>query len=308
MHKYKLPRSVLSGWLGDSLKTTKGYGHLLLEQTKSPAGIAEDLRPYFESAHLDAREYIHKAIRIDLHPDAKKAGANATYPNCLPGITLRGLFGEVMSGVLTEHYQYVGKHKWEVPVFLFRYHTDAKDYLFKLARDTKQTRQVIGRPGSDFLALAFNEDGSIKRYLVGEAKWRKTLSKGVFNTLLNGSKNKKGIWHQLNVRDKNIPPGMQDLQTLLIELGSDKYEKAILSIDEALLVRKPKKIPRTNLILIAGVDFSTRSKGQSVVDQKVKPAEYSAKHDLQIVELFLAANGDALIEEIYSSLWKGVRP
>jgi hypothetical protein len=29
------------------------------------------LRPYFESAHFDAREHFHAQAGIDLHPDAK---------------------------------------------------------------------------------------------------------------------------------------------------------------------------------------------------------------------------------------------
>lgn len=50
---------------------------------------------------------------------------HATYP-CLPPITHRGPFGEVMAGMLTEHYEFVGKHSWRIPVFLFRHHEDAE--------------------------------------------------------------------------------------------------------------------------------------------------------------------------------------
>lgn len=302
MHTYKLPNSVISNWLKDSLSVNGDYGHLLLEQIGSNnAQLVKDLRPYFESAHLDAREHFHEEICIDLHPDADAPGSHATYPACLPVKTRRGLFGEVLAGMLTEHYPYVGKHNWEVPIFLFRHHEDAKNYLFALARDPNLTREVLGRHGSDFLAIAFDTDGSIKRYLSGEAKWRKKLGKGVVNTLLNGQKG-KGIWYQLNERDKNIPHGMRQLQKLLKERAPAQYARAILSIDEALLIKDSKPIPRTNLILIAGIDYSSRGIGTSVINQTVKPVEYQSEHDLQVIELFLKDDSEALIDSIYNSL------
>ncbi|MBS9762762.1 aminotransferase [Pseudomonas mosselii] len=305
MHTYKLPKAVLGNWLEDFPSTVGDYGHLLLEQVgSSDAEVVKALRPYFESAHLDAREHFHEEICIDLHPDADAPGSHATYPTCLPRKTRRGLFGEVLSGMLTEHYPFVGGHNWQVPIFLFRHHEDVRNYLFALARDSGLTREVLGRHGSDFLAVAFDADGSIKRYLAGEAKWRKTLGKGVVNALLKGQKGKGGIWYQLNERDKNIPHGMRQLQRLLKARDPVEYEKAILSIDEALLVKDPKPIPRTNLILIAGIDYSSRASGTSIISQKVKPVDYLSEHDLQVVELFLADDGEDLIDAIYDSLWK----
>lgn len=307
MHTYKLPRAVLDDWLRDSPSTVGNYGHLLLEQDgDNDAALIAALRPYFESAHLDAREYFHEVIRIDLHPDAGSPGAHATYPKCLPSTTRRGLFGEVMSGMLTEHFSYVGGHDWQVPIFLFRHHEDVQHYLFALARDPELTRELMGRQGSDFLAVALNADGSIKQFLAGEAKWRKTLGTGVVNGLLNGTKGKRGIWHQLNERDKGIPYGMQQLQKLLKASDPGKFDKAILSIDEALLIKDPKPMPRTNLILIVGTDFPSRKSGQSIIDPTVKPAGYLSAHDLQVVELILADDGDELIDLIYDSLWNGV--
>jgi hypothetical protein len=51
------------------------------------------LRPYFESAHLDAREYFHAQIGISLHPDAVGGPIPVSYPNCLPSKAGRGNIG-----------------------------------------------------------------------------------------------------------------------------------------------------------------------------------------------------------------------
>jgi hypothetical protein len=176
MHTYKVPGQAIDDWLVSFPTTVGNYGHLLLEQVgASDAAHVKKFRPYFESAHLDAREYFHEEIGIDLHPDAGSTGAHATYPACLPSKTRRGLFGEVMAGMLTEHYAYVGSHKWQVPVFLFRHHEDVKSYLFTLVQNSSLTREVIGRHGSDFLAVALDSEGKVDRYLVGEGEVAKAL-------------------------------------------------------------------------------------------------------------------------------------
>lgn len=306
MHTYKLPKDVLENWLEEYPSIVGNYGHLLLEQVgASDAALAAAFRPYFESAHQDARKHFHEEICIDLHPDAGSAGSHATYPRCLPIVARRGLFGEVMAGMLTEHYRYVGEHDWQVPVFLFRHHEDAKQYLFALARDSKLTRQMLGRHGSDFLAIALDAEGKVERYLVGEAKWRKKLGKAVVQSLLKDADG-KGIWYQLSERDNNIPHGMRQLQKLLKEIDPQKFEAAIFSIDQALLLTNATPIPRTNLVFICGNDFTSRKPANSIIDWQEKPEDYLSGHDLQVVEMILSGDGEDLIDAIYESLWNGV--
>src|SRR3546814_9253216 len=100
----------ISDWSSDVCASDL-YGHLLLEQqAESDDTLLSALRPYFESAHLDAREHFHRKIGISLHPDSP-ATPNVTYPACLPTKALRGLFGEAMAGLVTEAYQneFVGR-------------------------------------------------------------------------------------------------------------------------------------------------------------------------------------------------------
>ncbi len=315
MHDCPPPADALDRWLTayPSIKSKGRYGHLLLEQDcDCDADLIAEMRPYFESAHRDARTFFHDQMGIDLHPDADDPAAHATYPTCLPPITRRGLFGEVMAGMVSEHYELVGKHSWRIPVFLFRHHEDAEHYLFALARDGTRTRELFGRKGSDFIGIALAADGSVARAIVGEAKWRKDLQPSVMDDLMHGKlvKNKKtgikarsgkGIWYQVN-RDIPAPHGLRQLQRLLRELDPDGHSAAILSLDRLLSVRNATPLPRTNLILIAGGDVPGRDAQTSLIPWEKMPADYTAPHALQVVEMILN-DGDTLIDGLYDALW-----
>jgi hypothetical protein len=313
LHNCPPPKAALARWLTEYPSEVGNYGHLLLEQDcDCDDNLISDLVAYFESAHADARAFFHEQMGIDLHPDAGALEPHITYPTCLPSITRRGLFGEVMAGMLTEGYEYIGKHKWTIPVFLFRFHEDAEAYLFALARDEERKREVYGRRGSDFIALALDKDGDIERFIAGEAKWRKKLQPAVVAELMYGEKKKnkktgqpehdgKGIWFQTN-RDIPLPHGLRQLQRLLREIDPEGYSAAIVKLDRVLVVRNAEPLPRTNLILISGGDVPSRKAQTTLIPSKVMPQDYTAPHDLQVVELILK-DGEVLIDRIYDALW-----
>lgn len=312
MHTCPPPLDALKDWLDEYPSTNGRYGHLLLEQKGvCDQPLIDALRRYFESAHLDAREHFHAVIGIDLHPDSQKVGAHAQYPNCLPSSARRGLFGEVVAGLITESYHFIGDHKWSIPVFLFRYHDDAEKYLFALARDPARTRTIFGRSGADFLGLSLDEGGAVVRFIVGEAKWRKKLQPSVIEELLLGKwttnsdgervRSGKGIWDELN-RYPPVPHGVQQLCRLLRERDPDGYSAAILSLDKALALRTSVPIPRTDLVLVAGNDVPRRQQAEPLIPWEETPPEYIAGNDLQVVEVILNG-GEELIDAIYDGLW-----
>lgn len=313
LHNCPPPKAALERWLKAYPSYVDNYGHLLLEQDCAcDDDLIEEFVDYFESAHADARDFFHEQMGIELHPDADDPQAHITYPTCLPSITRRGLFGEVMAGMLTEHYEYIGNHKWKIPVFLFRYHEDAEAYLFALVRDEERKREVYGRRGSDFLALALDDEGDIERFIAGEAKWRKKLQPSVVAELMYGKKKKdpitevlehdgRGIWFQIN-RDIPAPHGLRQLQRLLREIDPNGYSAAIARLDRVLVVRNAEPLPRTNLIMISGGDVPSRKSKTALIPWKAVPEEYTAPHDLQVVELILN-DGDDLIDAVYDALW-----
>ena len=79
-----------------------------------------------------------------------------------------------------EAYEFVGKHEWLIPVFLFRNHEDAGQYIYTLSRDPDRKREVLGRKGDDFIAIVVNEQGKVTRFIAGEAKWRGELMINVY--------------------------------------------------------------------------------------------------------------------------------
>lgn len=313
LHTCPPPKEAIDRWLKNYSSEIDNYGHVLLEQDcRCDNELIAELVDYFESAHADARKFFHEQMGIDLHPDADAEGAKVTYPTCLPSITRRGLFGEVMAGMLTEHLDYIGGHDWKIPVFLFRYHEDAEAYLFSLVRDEDRKREVYGRRGSDFLALVLDETGEVTRVIVGEAKWRKKLQPAVVKELMYGKKKKnadtgelehdgKGIWYQVN-RDIPAPHGLRQLQRLLREIDPQGYSAAIASLDRVLIVKDAQPLPRTNLILISGGDVQSRGERCSLIPWEKKPKDYTAPYDLQVVELILS-DGDSVIDGVYDALW-----
>ncbi|OBP74353.1 aminotransferase [Mesorhizobium loti] len=315
MHDCGPPSRAMDRWL-EPYSTVEGtYGHLLLEEKEDRnRNLASALVPYFESAHRDAREHFAEQIGIDLHPDAEQDDvddAALLYPGCLPMTAKRGLFGEVIAGLVTEQYEFVGKHKWSIPIFLFRYHADVEKYLFDLARDAARVRAVFGRLGSDFLGISLDHDGAVVRLIVGEAKWRETLNRSTVDNLMLGDWKvrrstgerfrKGGVWFEIN-RDLPVPHGVRQLQRLLSERDRDGYAAAIVSLDRALVLRNPVPIPRTNLIMIAGDGAATREPRSALIGWEETPAEYTSPNDLQVVELILN-RGAALIDQIYDLLW-----
>lgn len=306
---------ALNSWLesNGSITGEGAYGHLLLEQIgPADAALAAALRPYFESAHLDARGYFHEQLGIDLHPDGGRA-AEVCYPNCLPETAKRGLFGEVVAGLVTEAYQdeFVGGHSWIVPIFLFREHDDVENYLWALKADPAREREIYGRHGTDFVGISLNDDGEVVRMIVGECKWRLNLTESVVASLMHGPKvedeetgavehNGKGVWYGIN-RDTPIPWGLRQLQRLLEAKDPEGHASTIYSIDQAIIGDEPKP-QRTDMVLIVGNGARRRNKLDCLIGWEDIPPEYTAGNDLQVVEVILTG-GEALITALYSSLW-----
>jgi len=250
---------------------------------------------------------------MSLHPDAGAPGCNAKYPNCLPAITRRGLFGEVMSGMMTEALEFIGEHEWIVPIFLFRNQEDVRQYIYTLSRDPSRTREVYGRKGDDFIGIVIDDEGKVTRFIAGDAKWRKTWNDSTLDRVMLGDKikdpkdptkslhNGKGVWFEIN-RSLKVPMGVKQLQQLLEELAPDDYASVILSLDRILQLENPEPTERTDLILLAGGSAAGRKERVPLLPWKNLPAEYKGGRDLQVVEILLT-DGDELIDDLYDRLW-----
>ena len=61
-------------------------------------------------------------------------------------------------------------------------------------------------------------------------------------------------------------------------------------------------MPSTNLIMISGGDVPSRTSQHSLIPWEEVPEDYTAPHDLQVVELILN-DGEMLIDGVYDALW-----
>lgn len=317
MHRCPPPQRVIQEWLSDThgTTTTTNYGHLLLEQRAAfdTASLPNALRPYFESAHADARNVFHEYIGIDLHPDATADGSHAQYPTCLPSTTRKGLFGEVMIGLLTQCYSLAGC-PWQIPIYLFRYHDDVSEYLFTLSRDPSRTRELFGRKGNDFIAVELDNDGNVIQFIAGEAKWRASLTPSTIDNLMLGDweddptnagtrrRSGKGVWSEIN-KGIAIPSGLRQLQKLLIELAPSEFANAILSLERAICLRSHSaSIPKRDLVFIIGNRPARRTRGTTSISNSSIPSEYTVGRNLNVIEVVLE-NAEIVIEALYDSLW-----
>jgi hypothetical protein len=84
-----------------------------------------------------------------------------------------------------------------------------RKYLWALRFDPRRKREIYGRHGSDFIGIVLNAQGEITRVIVGEAKWRASLTDSVVDNPLFGPKeenedtgkmvhNGRGIWFKVN--------------------------------------------------------------------------------------------------------------
>lgn len=304
------PPPNLDDWLEQNPSCIKGYGHLLIEQIKAGDDeLLSALKSYFESAHLDARVVFHDFMGISLHPDDDEKQADVSYPSSLHLTTLKGFFGEVLAGLLAEGYELVGNHEWKVPVFLFRFHDDAKKYLYTLVRDPSQERQTIGRLGTDFIGVSIDDNGEVARLISGEAKWRKELTQSAVDNVMLGPKKKgkqereegRGVWAELN-KEVNPPNGLRELQIVLKEIDPEGHAETIVSMDKLLSAFDANTVPKTDLVLIVGGGNKEREKGECRIGYDRVPKEYLAGNDLQVVEVVLN-DGERLIKDLYASLW-----
>ena len=103
-------------------------------------------------------------------------------------------------------------------------------------------------------------------------------------------------------QDIQVPHGLRQLQRLLRESDPDGFSAAIATLDRVLVFSNPQPLPRTNLIVISGGDVPSRKAKTPLIPKEEVPKNYTAPHDLQVVELILTDDG-AVIDAVYDALW-----
>jgi hypothetical protein len=247
---------------------------------------------YLERAHLDARDYFHGALGQGLDP---RGGDYAiTYPSSLPLGTKKGYFGEVFCGMLAEVGQVDGGEEWTVPIFLFRLHHAAEEYLMRLITGEQVAEEMPGRTGSDCLALALTADASVQAILSAESKCYETF---------NVTKAKEAI---ADVgAQAGIPVSLPQLKRLLAEIHPEHYQATILALEKIITAAHQPAVPRRDLVVFIFEDPNVRDYTAPRITLADVQREYRCRCDrrLQVVEVHLPGAGD-LIPRLYDALYR----
>lgn len=167
--------SSFTDWLrGEpSASEDRRYRHRRLdERMEVRAEILDDLRSFVDKAHEDARRHLRELAATSLDPlqESPARDPTAGYPALLHMNTLKEYFGEVLAGLICEHFGPLNETGWSVPAYLFRFHEVAFQELDRIRQTGHQARPMLGRTGNDCLAFVRNTDGEIVRTLFCEAK------------------------------------------------------------------------------------------------------------------------------------------
>jgi len=256
----------------------------------------QNLRPtiaqYLEWAHADARRIFHDDLGITLDPRGGRSPVE--YPGSLPLTTCKGYFGEVFCGILAEAGQVHAEDEWTVPIFLFRLHTQAEEYLMRLITGEPAAGNIVGRTGSDNLALSLKADGSVKAILAGEAKCY-----AKFN-VTKALEALAGLGAQAAV-----PVSLGQLKRLLAELDPEGFEATILDIERIIKHARQPTVPRHDLLVLIFEDPAIKDYNAPRISVAEKTANYAGGRPLQVVEVHLPGAG-ALIAELYSGLYANI--
>jgi hypothetical protein len=177
------PIPVFHDWLVSERTANGRYAHHLLREVTAlrPAAIAA-LHAAIERINEDVRARLRLAHIISLDPFAEEPVVDPArgYPDFLDFNTLKGYFGEVLSGLLAVTYGAHGIDIWEIPGFLIRFHEAALQYLERQQQahpdgdpnlaEIDQEPRIPGRTGDDCLAFQRDANGQIIRVLCCEAK------------------------------------------------------------------------------------------------------------------------------------------
>jgi hypothetical protein len=280
---------------GSSREPDGLYTHLRLRARDAQrwAEVRPAVIAYFERAHADARDYFHEALGVSLDP---RGGDHVIdYPSSLPLGTKKGYFGEVFCGMLAEAEQVAGGEDWEVPIFLFRLHHAAEEYLTRLITGEAVAVDMPGRTGSDCLALALAQDGSIEAILSAESKCHETFNITIAKQAIAALGTQAGV-----------PVSLPQLKRLLAELDAERYKPTILALERLITVARQPTVPRRDLIVFIFEDPAVHDYAAPRITVADIQGHYRCNCDrrLQVVEVHLPGAG-ALIEQLYDGLYRG---
>ena len=271
-----------------TVSTDKKYFHFLLrENLQKRSDILDDLKTYVYQAHEDARRRLRKLAGYTLDPldEGITRDSSVGYPAYLDIQVLKGFFGEIMAGIVAEHFSPLGEGDWKIPAYLFRFHRVAFEQLEASLQTGSPAHVVPGRTGDDCLAFLINSEGGITQLLYCEGKCTHDHDSGMISDA-----------HEKV--SKGVPVNILELIEILSDyddLSSKRWVESLRKLRAEIL---SGTYERSDLVsYICG--RSPVQMSPSWIPSNRPHKGYTGNRRLQAAEIHL--NGvDALVKEIYS--------
>lgn len=269
------------------------YFHLHFNLKANPPinELINELTPFYELAHKDAREKFNDVYGISLAP-FNIHSPELSYPHSLSPQTKNGFFGEVFCAIVASRFRIHLSPNWRIPAFLFRHHQTAGEYLHRLGEGAPSNPSQIGRTGDDFLALTFDEHYRITNCLVSESKCHATFNVTHANE----------VFTKISSESIN-PTSLGQLKDILRDQNSIESLQMISGIDQILFRRQnPALHQRVDLFLYTFETPNVVQYPPTRFSQTQKSSLYTANRKLQTVELHFP-NVMSFIEDLYNNLY-----
>lgn len=252
--------------------------------------VINELRRITQAAHEDAKRRLRHLAGFSLDPLGENQNIEDPtigYPEKLDIVTLQGYFGEIFAGIVAENYRHFGDDGWEVPAYPFRFHTVAFQMLeqWRQSENPSDAVKVPGRTGDDMLAFLRDQEGSITRSLVCEAKCTRNHEAKLIS----------------DAHEKAANPNLKPVDILnLIEILEDyddcKSKTWVNALRELYYRDASKNYERIDLVAYVCGQPPVRNKSWIPPDKPHQ--QYTAKRRLEAVEVHL--NGVIkLVQDVY---------
>ena len=262
---------------------------LLVEVPSNRQIILEELKRFVEEAHSDAVAYLRQLAGRSLDPLGEEmydSDPAEGYPHRFGLTSLKGYFGECFAAIVALQFRPF-EEGWEVPAFLFRFHTVALQQLERLRQGEAIAEAMPGRTGDDFVAFKRDETGRITKALVGESKCTANHSGEMISKA------------HAKISDSLLKP----VDTLrLIEVLSDRNDEWgqswIRSLREFYLDNLPPGYERLDFVSYVCGQAPVRSERTSWIAPDQPHAEYTGGRRLHCVEAHIG-DVNALVRAVY---------
>lgn len=293
----KLPDlTLLDSWLNGYETVDNNsplYTHILFQELDDvPDEFWDELFAYINHAHEGARQKLRKPLGDTLHPlhHGTKVDPSFGYPQKFGDAALQGFFGEIVAGIIAEHYVGNDDIEWEVPVYLFRTHVVAFQQLENMKQTDDWERQIVGRTGDDSLAFMLNENSQVVAWLACEAKCTRNHS----SQLIADN-------HEKLSQNIKRPIDLLRLISALEDYKNDKYVRNWINAlrDFYWTIENGGSVKRCDLSVYICGKLPKRS--DSWIDPDTPNSEYSGNRDLTAAEVHLP-KVSGLIKSLYSRM------